>query len=376
MFHDEFDLDPALIYLNHAAVSPWPKCTAEAVIRFAQDNARCGSAHYEQWLRTESAVREQCRALINAPSADDIALLKNTSEALSVVAHGLDWRAGDNLILCKQEFPSNRIVWESLTEYGVEVRYVDLDSVDDPEDAMLALIDKRTRLLAVSSVQYARGLRMDLARLGAHCRDRSVLFCVDAIQSLGAIGMDVQAVHADFVMADAHKWLLGPEGVALFYSRPEARERLRLHQYGWHMVEHPGEFDREGWRVAPNARRFECGSPNMLGIHALHASLEMLTRIGIANIERIVINNSSYLINKLKYYTDILTPEQVFRRAGIVTLRPTGCESEALFNHLRKHHVVCALRGGGIRFSAHFHNTPAQLDRAVALCTDFISDRR
>lgn len=170
---DEFPLDPGLIYLNHAAVSPWPRRTAEAVQRFAEKNMRQGARDYPRWMATETLLREQCRALLNASSADDIALLKNTSAALSVVAHGLAWDAGDNVVIADQEFPSNRIVWESLRDQGIEVRRADLTHGTSPEQALAARFDARTRLLSVSSVQYASGLRLDLEWLGARCREQA-----------------------------------------------------------------------------------------------------------------------------------------------------------------------------------------------------------
>ncbi|MGA9992180.1 MAG: aminotransferase class V-fold PLP-dependent enzyme, partial [Thiobacillaceae bacterium] len=129
---NEFPLEPGLIYLNHAAVAPWPRRTAEAVKAFAEENLHRGSWDYPKWVQTEARLREQCRLLLNAPSASDIALLKNTSEALSVVAHGLDWHTGDNVVISDQEFPSNRIVWESLAPQGVETRQADLTSAASP----------------------------------------------------------------------------------------------------------------------------------------------------------------------------------------------------------------------------------------------------
>jgi cysteine desulfurase/selenocysteine lyase len=223
--HPEFPQREDLIYLNHAAVSPWPLRTAETVKRFAEENVREGSRHYPEWLQVEQRLRERLARIINAQSADDIALLKNTSEALSVVAYGLDWRPGDNVVITNQEFPSNRIVWESLQRFGVELRAADLSHGETAEDAMMALADERTRLVAVSSVQYGTGLRMDLPRLGGFCRAHRILFCVDAIQSVGALRFDVQAMQADFVAADGHKWMLGPEGLALFYCRAELQEQ-------------------------------------------------------------------------------------------------------------------------------------------------------
>ncbi|WJW74264.1 aminotransferase class V-fold PLP-dependent enzyme [Thiohalobacter sp. IOR34] len=363
-----FDLDPAISYLNHAAVSPWPRCTREAVCRFAEENARQGSAGYPQWLQTEQALREQMARLVRAASSDEIALLKSTSEGLSVVAHGLDWRPGDNLVVGQQEFPSNRIVWESLQRYGVEVRYADL-SVEDPEAALLQRIDSRTRLLSVSSVQYASGLRHDLPRLGDACARQGVLFCIDAIQSLGALPFDAQACHADFVVADGHKWLLGPEGLALFWCRAEHIERLQLHQYGWHMVEQAGDFDRLDWQPAASARRFECGSPNMLGIHALHASLGLLETVGLQQVAAELAARSLHLIEWLQGHADryaLLTPSDPARRAGIVTFRPLRETAEVVYGRLREAGVQCALRGGGVRLSPHFYTPWAALDRALA----------
>ena len=376
-FSDEFPLDPGLIYLNHAAVSPWPRRTAVAVQRFAEENMRQGARHYPRWLETEVHLREQCRSLLNAPSADDIALLKNTSEALSVVAHGLAWRAGDNVVISDQEFPSNRIVWQSLADEGVETRYVDLTHGSSPEEALGACMDKRTRLLAISSVQYASGLRLDLDSLGELCRERGVLFCVDAIQSLGALPLDVQACGADFVMADGHKWLLGPEGCAVFYVRPQVRERLRLRQYGWHMVEDHLDFSRQNWQVAASARRFECGSPNMLGIHALSASLALLAEVGMEAVAARVLANSAYLMEALSALPDIniLTPRQPGGYAGIVTFRHQRVDPADLHHRLLARNVICVQRGSGVRFSPHFYITRMQLEAAVAAVEEAVRTR-
>lgn len=362
----DFDLDPALVYLNHAAVSPWPRRTVRAVQDFAQENGRIGSRFYERWQETEQALREQLRRLINADGTDEIALLKNTSEALSVVAWGLDWRAGDRVVVSNQEFPSNRIVWESLAPLGVELVEVELDAGPTPEESLIAAFDARTRLLSISSVQFASGLRLDLERLGAACRARGILFCVDAIQSLGAVPFDVRACQADFVAADGHKWMLGPEGIALFYCRREWIDRLQLRQYGWHMVQALGDFDRRDWEPAADARRFECGSPNMLGIHALHASLELLLEVGIDTVSNSISNNIQYLIDKLDTNVSFLTDVSPSRRAGILTFLPADEDVSLRYRHLQQAGVVCALRGGGIRFSPHYYTPRQALDKALA----------
>jgi selenocysteine lyase/cysteine desulfurase len=370
MSGDDFILDPGLIYLNHAAVSPWPRRTAEAVKAFAAENASLGSSRYPHWVKTELALREQLRRLLNARSADEIALLKNTSEGLSMVAYGLPWQAGDNVVISDQEFPSNRIVWESLAKYGVSTRSAGITGAFIPEDQIIGQINADTRLVSVSSVQYGTGLRLDLAKIGAACRERGVLFCVDAIQSLGAMRFDVQAIQADFAIADGHKWMMGPEGVAVFWCRREIMDRLDLKQYGWHMVEDCGNYASKTWEVARSARRFECGSPNMTGIHALHASLSLIEDIGIEAIERQILDNSRYLIEHLlqrRDRFDLLTPTDDNRHAGIVTFRPRTEAAEALFDRLAAERISCALRGGGVRLSPHYYTPRRQLARVMDL---------
>ena len=364
---NEFNLADDICHLNHAAVAPWPKRTVEAVQQFAAENGRIGSRHYERWLATEQALREQLQTLINAASSDEIALMKSTSEALSVVAYGMHWTPGDEIIISNQEFPSNRIVWESLRAEGVEVVTVNIDHVDDPEQRIIDAMTPRTRLVSLSSVQYATGLALDLIPIGAACRRREIAFCVDAIQSLGVKPFDVQACHADFVMADGHKWMLGPEGLALFYCRAEWLERLALKQYGWHMVQAMGDYDRQDWQPADSARRFECGSPNMLGIHALHASLELLLQTGIEPIFNIVSSNIQYLIdNIVNTGGEILSETHPEKRAGIMSFRFKDEDISARYRHLQENGVICALRAGAIRFSPHFYTPRTVLERALA----------
>lgn len=369
MKHPEFPLTDELIYLNHAAVGPWPKRASEAVIRFAEQNTRYGSHFYLDWLDKEAELRRQLQALLNAPSADDIALVKNTSEALSFVAYGLAWRAGDNIVSSNEEFPSNRLPWESLADQGVEFRQADLHSADSPEEALFALVDGNTRLLTISSIQFSSGLRMDLERIGEFCQQQGILFCVDAIQSLGAVQFDVQACHADFVMADGHKWMFGPEGLGVFYSRPEARDKLSLTQYGWHMMKDIHNYENQPWEIHPTARRFECGSPNMLGIHAFSASLSLLLETGMAAVEARVIERSDYLKETLETNgrTLLLSGRPSRLKSGIVIFKHRTATNEVLYKHLQGHGVVCALRGGGIRFSPHFYNTFAEMERAIGL---------
>ncbi|TVO70474.1 aminotransferase class V-fold PLP-dependent enzyme [Sedimenticola selenatireducens] len=374
MYSKEFSLNDNLIYLNHAAVAPWPARTALAVSQFAQENASQGATHYLKWLKIEEALRTHLSWLINAPSVDDIALQKSTSEALSTIAFGLDWSAGDNVVIYQQEFPSNRLVWQMLEPYGVECRLFDLDSAENPEEALLKQCDEHTRLISVSSVQYASGLRTDLLRIGEFCRQNRILLCVDAIQSLGAFEFDVQSIGADFVVADGHKWMLGPEGIALLYVNPELRNNMKLHQFGWHMVEPVGDYDSMETTPAKTARRFECGSPNMLGIHALYSSLSLIKEVGLEQISSAILHNSMYLNELILSHPQLklISSTDKERVSGIVTFQVKGGDHQRIYKELMSRGVICAPRGGGIRFSPHFYISRDELARAMQIVDEII----
>ena len=369
----DFSINSDIYYLNHAAVSPWPVRTGQIIKDFADENIHMGAKHYPRWMTVEQDLRENICQLINAPSSDDIALVKNTSEALSMVAYGLNWTPGDNIVIAEQEFPSNRIVWQSLQAQGVTVKFVDLyqnmHTGNTPEDNLLAAIDEKTRLLSVSSVQYGDGLRMDLKKLGEFCRQQQVLFCVDAIQSIGALTFDVQDIQADFVMADGHKWLMSPEGLGLFYCRAELRKTMKPTQYGWRMIEDLFNFDTLVWSEAHSARKFECGSPNMLGIHALNSSIMLIKERKIEFIEKNVVNNSKYIIKKITAIPEISLKSSTDndRLSGIVSFRHENISSEALYHELMAHNVICAMRHGNVRFSPHYYTSTEIIDGAIEI---------
>ncbi|AIS14087.1 Cysteine desulfurase [Pseudomonas chlororaphis subsp. aurantiaca] len=371
MFLDEFVQAPGLRYLNHAAVAPWPNRAAEAVARFAKENVLLGARDYPDWMALEQRLRERLMRLLNAPSTDDIALVKNTSEALSFVAFGLSWEKGDQIVISDEEFPSNRIVWEALASQGVEVLQVSLKG-DDPEGALLAACGPRTRLMAISAVQFASGLRLDLQRLGAGCKQQDVLFCIDAIQQLGAHPFDVQAYQCDFAMADGHKWMLGPEGLGVFYCRSELRAQLKLHEFGWHMLEHMGDYSRSEWEPAKSARRFECGSPNMLGAMALEASLSLLEEVGMEHVATLIAERVQWLQDGLNAIPGVRlhTPLNPARRGGIFSFSIDGIDNQVVYEALQQQQVVCIPRGPGVRFSPHFYTEKRVIDETLAIVAD------
>jgi len=352
------------LYFNHAAIAPWPRCAAEAVQAFAAENQTRGPLAYPAWIRRESELRQRLAQLTGAAGAEDIALLKNTTEGISLVAWGLDWRQGDNVVLPRDEFASNRLPWLAQRRRGVEAREVDIRAAGDAEGALLDALDDRSRLLTVSAVQWSDGFRLDLQRLGAACHQRGVLFFVDAIQQLGALPLDVRACHIDYLAADAHKWLLGPEGIAVFYSSPAARPLLELQQQGWHMFDDSWYFHRDDWTPAAGARRFEAGSPNSLGQAALHASVGLLLEQGMEWVGQRLLDNSERLVSGLQARDGVrlLSRIEPARRSGIVNFAADALPAQELRKRLLEHNVSCALRGEGLRLSPHFYQGEAEME--------------
>jgi selenocysteine lyase/cysteine desulfurase len=317
----------------------------------------------------ESRLRSSLAGLINADSADDIALLKNTTEGICTVANGIDWRTGDNLVLPADEFPSNRLPWLALERHGVEVREVDIRATAEPEKALLGQIDGRTRLLTVSAVQWTDGLRLQLETLGRYCQQNNVLFFVDAIQQLGALQLDVQACGIDFLAADGHKWLLAPEGIAVFYCRGSRRQQLQINQFGWHMLDEPYQFDRKQWQASNTATRFEAGSPNILGQVAMFASLGVIEGFGMPEVEALVMANSRILSGGLTAIPGVrlVRPFDPQRISGIVSFRPPQTDLAGVQRALKDRGLVCAVRGGAIRLSPHFYQAGEPLQEMLEL---------
>jgi len=369
---DEFPVLQHGLYANHAAISPWPRVASLAVAAFARENSEIGADNYKQWFLREKQLRKRLASLINAVSADDIALLKNTTEGICTVANGIDWRRGDNLVLPADEFPSNRLPWLALQRYGVEIREVDIRSAPEPEKALLEQIDNRTRLLSVSAIQWTDGLRLKLETLGQYCQRNDVFFFVDAIQQLGAMQMDVQACGIDFLAADGHKWLLAPEGIAVFFCREGLREQLKLSQHGWHMLDDPYQFNRELWQPSKTAMRFEAGSPNTLGQVAMHASIGLLQNVGMPQVEALITENSRVLSAGLAGIPGVelvrsFDPERV---SGIVSFRPSNRDLVEIQQALGRRSLSCTVRGEGIRLSPHFY----QAGKPVLEMLDIIED--
>jgi cysteine desulfurase/selenocysteine lyase len=365
---NEFPQQERLIYLNHAALSPWPRRTADAIRRFADENLYRGCLNYDLWLDAERRLRQRISRLINASQVDDIALQKNTSEAISAVALGLPWRSGDNVVLPGEEFPSNLWPWESLQARGVDVRLQQTGGLARPELAMIAACDERTRLISTSTVSFSSGARIDHAELGGFCRDQGILFCVDAIQSLGALPIDVRKDSIDCLACGAHKWLLAPEGLGFLYIRESLRSQLNLNQYGWRMTDKPFAFDQTKQATTASARRFESGTLNTLGIIGLDASLSLIEDIGVSSIADRVLDNSRFLIEGLKTIDglEVVTPDESSRHAGIVSLKAgTDTATKRLNGDLKSNNILAAVRRGCLRLSPHFYTPRERLEMTL-----------
>jgi selenocysteine lyase/cysteine desulfurase len=289
--------------------------------------------------------------------------VQNTSDGLSVVAQGLDWKPGDNVVGANCEFPSNVYPWMRLASKGVEYRQAgERDGRVDAGD-VLSLVDDRTRVVALSWVQFASGFRSNLALIGAFCRERDVLFVVDAIQGLGALAMDVTNDFVDVVAADAHKWLLGPEGIGLLYVSDRVIDRIEPARVGWTSVCDWINWSRYDLTYREGAGRFECGTLNMLGIHALGASLEVLLEFGREQVERRVLNLTDRLSSGLaaRGYT-LVSSRLPGEASAIVAVTHPSKTPQSIVSTLRERGILIAHRSGRVRISPHFYNTEEEID--------------
>src|SRR5579872_1695830 len=282
-------------FLDHAAVAPLPAPAIEALAEYGSSLGSHGVAAVKEWIDRIGHVRQLAARLVNAPSSDDVYFIPNTTHGISAIAEGYPWSPGDNVVLAAEEYPANQYPWMNLSSRGVEVRCIASREGRLSIDDYLAAIDARTRVLTVSSVEFASGFRNDLDSLGELCRKHDIFFCVDAIQSLGVFPLDVQQTPIDALAADGHKWLLGPEGAGIGYIRREWVERLHPIVVGANSVIHPFAYTNIDFRLKPHAGRWEGGAYNVPGIAALGASVGLLLDVGIATIQQRVLELTDYL---------------------------------------------------------------------------------
>jgi selenocysteine lyase/cysteine desulfurase len=375
------------VYLNHAAVGPLPASSCEAMERIVRDQRDWGAVHWEDWLDVYTRFRKSAAKLIGAKPGE-ISILKNTSEGVAFVAEGLDWKVGENVVTTDMEFPSNFVPWKRLERKGVECRLVrNRDGAFTPDDVE-AMIDAKTRVVALSAVSFHNGFRPDIEAIGAVCRDRDVLLFVDAIQALGALQFDVRRANVSFLAADGHKWMLGPEGAAIFYAADEVRSLLEPLESGWLSIASPGTKISEEFVLREDGRRFEAGTINTAGVAGLTASIDLLMELGIENVEREVVRLATRVGDELERIGfRVASPRPV--RSGIVGITlpdnakldkahadlvaagrnvPSGISRLSLVHQWLDHHgVICSPREGMLRFSPHVWNDDDEIDRVTDL---------
>ncbi|MBI2368739.1 MAG: aminotransferase class V-fold PLP-dependent enzyme [Deltaproteobacteria bacterium] len=315
-YRAEFPVTRELIYFNHAGVAPLSRRVAEALVAFQADYVRFGALHSARWDEQVEACRGRFARLIGA-QPEEVAFVKNTSEGLSHVALGLPWKAGDNVIISDLEFPANVYPWLGLEGQGVEVRWLRAREGRLLVDDLARLMDGHTRLVALSSVEFSNGFRVDLEAVGQLCQRRGCYFLVDAIQSLGALPLDVEACGIDFLAADGHKWLLSVEGLGGFYCSRRVADAVAPRSLGWKSVVDPRDFDTYHFKLQPHAGKFEGGSLNVLGIYALGAALALLEEVGMERIAARVLGLTDRLIEGLRGRGyEIVTPLGPGERSG------------------------------------------------------------
>ncbi len=364
---EEFPVTKNLVYFNHAAVAPLPVSSKRRVESFLNDYSSLGCVNYPSWIESQEKTRQLAATILGAKSVE-IAFVKNTSTGISMVAQAIKWKEGDNIIIPETEFPANAYPWFNLREKGVKVKIVkEREGRFYPQD-FKDQIDERTRLISVSWVEFASGFMNDIAAIGEICSDKGIFFCVDAIQGLGAFEMDVEKNKIDFLAADGHKWLLSPEGIGILYISRRVIEEVHPVIVGWNSVENPSDYLPYHFNVLKkDARKFEEGSPNLLGTFALGASLELLLEAGIKNVGERIIGLTDLLVEGLsKAGYKIHSPRDKGEKSGIVIF--SGIKNnEVFFEHLKENKVFCALRGGGIRLSPHFYNNEDEINRVLKI---------
>jgi len=366
-----FPVTKDYVFVNHAAVAPIPLAAEEALREFARSAALRGSEAISQWAAKQNETRARTAAFLGS-RPDEIAYVSATSQGLSIVANGVDWKAGDNVIIPDQEFPSNVYPWMNLQRLGVELRWWrSVDGRLDIDD-LRPLIDGRTRVVSLSAVQWASGFRSDLSTISDMVHKRDILLCVDIIQSAGVMPLDVKSLGVDFAAADGHKWLLSVEGLGFFYCDQNALDRIHPANVGWKSVIDALEFDRIDFTFLPHAGRFETGSLNTAGIYALDASLDLLMSVGLQEIfERVLYLLDLFIEGLQTRGLKILSSLRDDERSGILIFS-TGDRDRDVVAFLKERAVITSLRGGGIRVSPHFYNNEDDVARFLAVLDEAV----
>ncbi len=352
-------------FQNHAGVAPLCKPAADGM-RLYIDQLTAEAGLRSGFYKHAEQVRRSAARLLNA-SPEEVTFIKNTTEGIGWVANGLSWNTGDNVVTTNVEFPANVYPWMGLKARGVQLKMIPEENGRVPAERIADAIDSRTRVVSVSAVQFASGYRVDLAALGRVCKEKGVLFCVDAIQALGVLPIDVRAMNIDFLSADGHKWLCGPEGCGIFYCNQALIGHLKPIMAGWLCMKNALDFGDYQFEFVDSARKFDTGSYNLCGIYGLGAAIDMWLEIGIEQVAAQVEGLTDRLVQGLreKGYR-IISSRRPGESSGIVAFISDVHDHQKIQQHLQdEHRIVIALREGRLRASPHVYNTPEEIDRLV-----------
>jgi selenocysteine lyase/cysteine desulfurase len=356
-------------YLDHAAVAPLPAPTVTAMQQWALQAGHEGDTVWASWNHRVGQVRQRVAELINA-SRREVALVPNTTTGIGLVAEGFRWQSGDNVVTLDNEFPSNLFPWLNLADRGVQTRRVHCTEGKVDLVQLTEACDSRTRIVAVSWVGYASGWRLDVGQLAEMVHRRGALLMLDAIQGLGVFPLDVGGTEVDFVAADGHKWMLGPEGAGVLYVKYEHLARLRPLGVGWQSAADRQDFACAQFALRDEAARYEGGSLNIAGYLGLGESLDLLAHCGLSAdrspLADEVLELTSYAADQLVAHgAKLVFARDPAHASGIVTFSLPGHDPKAIRAHCLQQGVALSVRAGGLRLSAHAYNNQTDIDRLI-----------
>lgn len=357
-------------FLAHAGVCALPRRVGQAMAQYAtacqeseQEVSTCG--------QLISDVRARLARLLGG-QPEEMALVGPTSLALSYVAAGLPWRKGDNVLVYYDDYPSNVYPWMALADRGVEVRFLNVRELGKVRAVdVQGQVDEQTRLVSLAGAHYLAGWRINVDAIGKFLRSRRILFCLDAIQTLGAFPLSVE--HVDFLAADAHKWMLGPCAAGVLYVRREVQARLKPIVHGWHNLDCPDFLTQEDLKFKPDARKYEVGSHNLVGLAGFQAALGLLEEVGIRNIGAELTRKRAWVAADLlaRGFTVLQPDPPPENVGGVLSFFRPDLESAELIRRLEAARVTATIRKlpdgqSVVRFSPHFYNTDEELRVALA----------